>query len=509
MKDESMVATKETVENLIQNASQVIEDFYTKICDDNCRLEHYDEKSTNLLRCATELRRDIRFVLIDLLTSLRACLKSEHYFEKIYHIKNLEGARVEGYNLLCGFKGTKQYTVWTRLGSALKEKIEDESVIELQAYNDLEKLYERISDQFDLVLATNQERTSRNLTFHYDEDLLKVYEQLVAVKNKGEDDPVKRVVPWMDLLLWIQFLCDSIEVIENLQGYKLPDVSACRPSRLKPVFWRFYKQMAQELEKQDKFHYALNLALEHVDDIDWSALQKKKLLRIQEFLSGYLPKNDQSNSLSDFIDIFNINILIHLLFADIASVMNAYMNAGCDVEYPLIFRRLSISKFAALSHLVGYDDKEKQVALWPLVQATIPNDTPLFRFEADRIRMGFDSLIQKEDIQTRALYVHLIDKYSHRSNVPAIMAKIDGVDWIIEFKELVRLVQILGSAKKFLENWMKELVKKVDKMTKESQERRLDQIKAFRELVNNVKCTDEIRSSFDESMNKIEKLINI
>lgn len=502
-----MVATKETIDNFIQNASQTIEDIYAKICDDNCRLENYDEKSSNLLRCAVELRRDIRFVLIDLLTSLRACLKSEHYFEKIYHIKNLEGIRIEGYNLLCGFKKTKQYTVWTRLGIALQDKIADESIIELQSYNNLENLYERISGRFDLVLATNQERTSRNLTFHYDEDLLKVYEQLVAVKNKGEDDPIKRVVPWMDLLLWVQFLCDSIEVVESMQGYKLPDVSTYHSSRLRPVFLRFYKQMARELEKQDKIHYALNLALEHVDDIDWSALQKKKLLKIQEILSGYSPENDQPNAFSDFVDIFNINILIHLLFADIASVMNAYMNAGCDVEYPLTFRRLSISKFAALSHLVGYDDKEKQVALWPLVQATIPNDASLFRLEADHIREGFDSLIQEKDIQTRALYVHLIDRYSHESNVPAIMEKMYGMDWINEFKELVRLVQVLGSAKKFLEKWMRELATRVDKMTKESQAKRLEQIKAFRELINNVKCTDEVRKSFDESMDKIEGLI--
>ena len=502
-----MVATKETVDNFIQNASQTIEDFYTKICDDNYRLEHYGEKSSNLLRCAVELRRDIRFVLIDLLTSLRACLKSEHYFEKIYHIKNLEGIRIEGYNLLCGFKKTKHYTVCTRLGIALQAKIANESNIELQSYNDLELLYERISGRFDLVLATNQERTSRNLTFHYDDDLLKVYEQLVAVKNRGEDDPIKRVVPWMDLLLWVQFLCDSIELVESKHGYKLPDVSTYRPSRLRPVLLRFYKQMAKDLEKQDKLHCALNMAFEHVDDIDWSALQKKKLLKIQEFLSGYSQKDDQTNVFSDFVDIFNINILIYLLFADIASVMNAYMNAGCDVEYPLTFRRLSISKYAALSHLVGYDDKEKQVALWPLVQATIPNDASLFRLEADHIREGFDSLVQEKDIQTRALYVHLIDRYSHESNVPAIMEKMDGVDWINEFKELVRLVQVLGSAKKFLEKWMRELATRVDKMTKESQAKRLEQIKAFRELINNAKCTDEVRKSFDESMDKIEELI--
>lgn len=65
-------ASKETVENLIGNFSKTIEDLYKKVVEDISLLKELNEDVPQLLRLAVELRMDMRFILIDLMTSLRA-----------------------------------------------------------------------------------------------------------------------------------------------------------------------------------------------------------------------------------------------------------------------------------------------------------------------------------------------------------------------------------------------------------------------------------------------------
>ena len=96
-------ASKETVENLIGNFSKTIEDLHKKVVEDISVLKELNADVPQLLRLAIELRMNMRFILIDLMTSLRGCLKGTYTFEKCYHIKNLEGIRVEGCRLLLGY----------------------------------------------------------------------------------------------------------------------------------------------------------------------------------------------------------------------------------------------------------------------------------------------------------------------------------------------------------------------------------------------------------------------
>lgn len=185
-------ASKETVENLIGNFSKTIEDLYKKVVEDISLLKELNEDVPQLLRLAVELRMDMRFILIDLMTSLRGSLNGTYTFEKCYHIKNLEGIRVEGCRLLLGHGEEREGAVWTKLGCELRHEYQRfERSKYAQVYEQLVALYDKVSTQLRAVMTTNEERKSRNLTYHYDDDLYKVYKQLVKVKDKGEDDPMK------------------------------------------------------------------------------------------------------------------------------------------------------------------------------------------------------------------------------------------------------------------------------------------------------------------------------
>ena len=114
-------ASKETVENLIGNFSKTIEDLHKKVVEDISVLKGLNGNVPQLLRLAIELRMNMRFILIDLMTSLRGSLNGAYTFEKCYHIKNLEGIRVEGYRLLLGYGEEREQSVWTELGCELRQ----------------------------------------------------------------------------------------------------------------------------------------------------------------------------------------------------------------------------------------------------------------------------------------------------------------------------------------------------------------------------------------------------
>ena len=204
-------ASRETVESLINNSSKTIENLYAKVKADNGMLNRCDDQVSAVLKLKLELIRDIRFVLIDLLTSLRACLNATSTFEKCYHIKNLEGIRVVGYQLLCGYNKEKEDAIWTRIGAEI-QRCQEETREErfAKVYEGLVAVYGQITETFKNIAASDEERTSRNLTYHYDDELLLVYKQLITVRETGEDTPIQLVVPWMDALLMIGMLCETI-----------------------------------------------------------------------------------------------------------------------------------------------------------------------------------------------------------------------------------------------------------------------------------------------------------
>ena len=506
----SKEASKETVDNLIKNSTQTIEDLYSKVRVENERLGLCDESVPVLLKLTAELRRDVRFTLLDMLASLRACLNASHYYEKIFHIRILEGIRVEGYNLLYGFVKTREFAIWTRIGAALGERTLSAVEGEVKdTYNSLFGLYNKITGLFESLALSNEERTSRNLTYHYDKELLKMFEQLIKVQKGGEDPAIKKITPWMDLLLWIQFFCDSIEIVEASQGSALLSKVPARFGEINALSLHLYSKLAGELNRKVKLHEALGMALDKVERINWASLQKKRLLKFEEWLSERNPEIEQPKVIVDFADLLNVSILVFVFFADLASVMNAFMRADGEVESPLYFRRIAITKVAVLSHLVGYDEKEKNVSLWPLVLKSIPENENGFRDEAIAIQGELESLVKEEDLSTRGLYVHLMDPYSHESNVPNMISTIEGFDLIKEIEPTSKLIQALGHVKKFLGKWMIAFVIRTGKEAKESNMRTKARIQEFKDLVNDSQCAEEVKKQFVEAMDKIEGMFDL
>ena len=202
----------------------------------------------------------------------------------------------------------------------------------------------------------------------------------------------------------------------------------------------------------------------------------------------------------------NVYLLVGMSFADMACVIRAFMNAGSDIEYPLTFRRLLVSKVSTLGHLVGYNDAEKGNALWTFIQKAVPTDATKLKTEAAEIRIELESLLKQEDVKRRALYVHYLDRDTNESNVLRILESIEGIDLLIEINAYTTFIKIIGRIRKFLKSLMAELAIRVDKTTKASNIKMRVQIKRLRQLLNNPRCSADLRISFNKTLDQMEKI---
>lgn len=503
-----MEAAKETVDNLIMNASKTIEDLFAKVKADNKLFNRCNDQVPAVLKLMLELRRDIRFVLIDLMVSLRACLNATTTFEKCYHIKNLEGIRVEGYQLLRGYGKEKEDAIWPRIGIELQRcQTEAQEERFLKAYEGLVHVYDQITEAFKSIAASDAERTSRNLTYHYDDELLLVYKQLTKVRETGEDIPVKLVVPWMDALLMIVMLCEAIENVEEAQGHKLPGNPLYGDFHVDVMALHLYKKMAESFAKTERLQEGLELPLKEMDRIDWAAMEKQKLLRLNDLLLERTQVEETPKVLTDLKYLLNIDILVRIIFADVAAIMKAFLKADTDIEHALNLRRLVISKVSALGHLVGYNDVEKQNALWATIEAAIPTCEIMLKQEAQSIRQDLESLVNDLDVVRRALYVHLMNRYSHESNVPEIIANLEGVDLMVEFNSITKLISVLGRIKKFLTPLFKAIEKVEDRKARKTDAEFRAFIRKFRGLTNKPNTTADVKRFINESADQIEKMM--
>ena len=501
-------ASRETVESLINNSSKTIEDLYAKVKADNGMLNRCDDQVSAVLKLKLELIRDIRFVLIDLLTSLRACLNATSTFEKCYHIKNLEGIRVEGYQLLCGYSKEKEDAIWTRIGAEI-QRCQEETREErfAKVYEGLVAVYGQITETFKNIAASDEERTSRNLTYHYDDELLLVYKQLITVRETGEDTPIQLVVPWMDALLMIGMLCETIEKVEVTQGYRLPEKSIFGDFRVDIMALHLYKKMAEAFAKTDRLIEGLELPLNEIDRIDWAALEKQKLLKLNYLLLERTQVEETPKVLTDLKYLLNVDILVRIIFADVAAIMKAFLKADTEIEHALNLRRLVISKVSALGHFVGYNEIEKQNALWATIEAAIPTGEVMLKQEAQSIRQDLESLVNDQDVVKRALYVHLMDRYSHESNVPKIIADLEGVDLMVEFNSITKLISVLGRIKKFLTPLFKAIEKVEDRKARKTDAEFRAFIRKFRELTNKPNTTADMKKFINDSADQMEKMM--
>ena len=392
-----MQASKESIEKLIENASLTVCDVYKALKRDIKLLHACKGTVSPLLELVPEMRMNVLFILIDLETETRALFSAKSAIEKRLHLINIQADMQECYKLLYGFGNGKKYTTWSKIGNQLRT-LTKESADEL--YSSLLVLFDTVSSNFETTGAYFQNKEKRDLAYHYDDDLLKVYQNLLEAND--EEEALKHLILMHNSTHNVLQFCDYIEVVELLKGNKLPSVE-----EQNGTFLANQKLFAEQLRAHEEFQKTINRILNSATQIDAEARKKQGMARIKEFAKEKqidFPEADNMDIMA------NTLLLLRIMLVDIASTVNAYIHSGSEPEYAFNRRRLTITRFSTLEKLFGYVEDYRDSRLWAYIVKMIPQEDERLKMEAVSIEESLKTRIDAEDKEARVLFVHPLDK---------------------------------------------------------------------------------------------------
>lgn len=459
-----------------------------------------------LLADIPELRMDIKFILVDLQTIMKSCYKADRFYEKRYHLKNLYAGMLEGYKLLYGFDTFRWRTIWARIGEHIKEYVAagDDRYVSLAA---LKNKYDDITQSLLKIEFTWSDKEDRNLTYHYDDDLLLVYR--LTLKMDSEDTAGLKFIEYIEVLKSMLELCNEIEEAFDILGYKILE----REERRDELALMIVQKVAKLLGKHPNMPEALEKAIDQgANLIDSYAKIKKNALKFEDIIDNYIDNKVISSSSIPEIGIIkgltDVQMLISFMMADAATILRGFIGADSNVEHPLLLRRLTISRVSTLNHLISYksDVSDSMIAR---ILKVIPAD------RRDLIDKGLDiieklvKLRRPGDMDTRALYVHLIENHKYKSNIPAIVKALENPAILNELQASEGVVKMCGELSRFLTEIMTALSEEARKNRQNSERELKNQIAKIRNVAETPHYPEFFRDSLRVQLDEIERIMSI
>lgn len=495
-----MDASKQTRENLILNAAVATQELYTTILEDASVIEACGDSVPLLLRCVPELRMDAKFILVDLQTIIRACFVTEKAYEKRYHLKNLYAGMLEGYKLLFGFGNMRRRTIWARIGEELQRLYQDNPDI-ASAFEPLKLKYDEISQQLLAIEATNTDRDDRNLTYHYDDDLLLVYR--LTLRTDSEEKASLKYIEFVKILGAMLQLGNQIELTEAVLGYTLPQGKVHHDD----VALNAVKIVAETLGKHPQLPEVLSVAVDKgASQLDSFAKYKKEVVTVEERVGEIINHEIEIPEFDVIKALLDIQMLVSFMIADMAAILRGFVGAGSKAEYPLILRRMTISRVSTLSHLIGYGSDGAD-SMWSGIISVIPKDGYELQEEAEKIELVLKGIRKPDDCDRRALYVHLIDNKTYDSNVPAIVQKMEDITILSELQESQEIIKICGRISQFVAKLMTVLSENARKSRIQSEKKLKNQMNDIRKMADRPNVPKVLRDTIRKHLDEIEPLM--
>ena len=496
-----MNATKDTIDKLIANATLATKELYFTILEDASILNYCGQAVPTLLRDVPELRMDIKFILVDLQTSMRACFATDRFYEKRYHLKNLYAGMLEGLKLLYGFGNMRKRTVWWRIGEDLQNEIVGSSTNTL--FLQLKQCYDDITHALLGIESTQTDRDARNLTYHYDDDLLLVYR--LTLKTNSEEEAGEKFIHYMDVLGAMLRFCNLIEDIYAANCCCLPKGEPHNDE----LSLLIVHKVAKVFENHPRMPEVLLTAVDKgAEQIDKYAEMKKNTVKVEEYIDKSF-KNNRIDILEISIikSLLDVQLMVSFMMADAATILRGFISAGSEVECPLTLRRLTISRVSTLNHLIGYK-KDGSDSMWGRIMTIIPEGYDELKERAIQIEGRLLTMRKAGDVDRRALYVHLIDNHKYRSNIPAIVSALEDPIILMELQASQDVVKVCGDISKFMVKLMDALSTEARKARIESDRKLKKQIDGIRELTNLPNCPELLRDSMRKQLDEVERIIN-
>lgn len=476
MDKSKIAASKETLNGLMENTSNVIRDMYACLKTDIQALEQLEAKNAKpICILCQQLSIAVNYSLMDIGVSVRASIGSEKAYEKRFHLKNLKASISESYKLILNFDKAKKKSILSKLG------------VELNGYNQvIEDLYKGITAALMVFADKHINQDLRNLTLHYDEDMMRVYETTVRIND--EDAEMKALCEYIDILQSMRFLITLIEANEGL-AFSSEKITADQRVGINSIF-------EQLINKEGKLMEAVDMAIDETGkNIDSFAEMDKRFQRLHSFIEQQTPVCVPFNELDNLKILLNAQMLLQFMIGDLASITKAYVQSKSEEEHKMNLRRFVVIQTSTLVHLYGYNDAEQDKSIWKLLMSFLPkSDSSLmdecYKNETRLRKLVTDSVDKKE----RAMYVHLVNNRNAKFGVPDTLKAIDAIDPIREVAEVNVLLVIMKQVRDWLNHIMEVLSKEAWDSRIES-ERKIEGM--FDDMINKL-----VNSNFPDEQKK-------
>ena len=339
-------ASKESIDNLMQNSANMISSLYAGISEEVDALRTLEAAGeSQLLIYAHQLHIAVSYSLIDLGVSVRASLGADKSLEKRFHLKNLMASISESFKVIINFDKARKKSLWTKLSDEL-HNVGTPAIL---------ALYDDITKQLEVFGDTYIDQDLRNLTFHYDDNMMRVYEATVGIKD--EDKTLKVFIEYIDILQLILVFSDLLVSSDRPCAEQTGNAIQVEIDSIINGYFR------QSLDNNGRLKEVLDKVIDGEGrGIDLIADNIRRFARLEVWMKEngmpFMPELESVKIL------MNAELLIGFMMGDLASVTMAYLRSESEMESKMNLRRYVVIKTSTLVHLYGYDQGEKDNSVW-------------------------------------------------------------------------------------------------------------------------------------------------
>lgn len=440
------------LEQLRENASTTISELMKSLAE-NILLEESikgampkipsNQMYVEIFQLAYGLKVGCLFSLLDMGALLVSEFRAETNLEKRFLLKNIQASILEGYKLIRNFGKARAHSYFSKLKKLAPVEI-NSRILEIE--NDL--------DKFESIYL--KDRTLRDVTYHYNDDMLFVYKKTIELSS--EEGCLVQVNRYNEILWNLIRLLD--EIIATSSSYVFVP-NPTNNNRFKVSESGIHQLVINGIRKTDfpkDVSKALALVATSMDRISAKMSVTNRITTKMEELG--IVEDRLTKATKTMYEMLNMRLLLCFYYIDLASIMRAYINSATTDESILNLRRLHIIHASTLDHLYGYSESHKEVSFWAKIREVIPESNMELIDEADQLDEIFVQNIEERDVNYRHLHAHYIESSGAYSNaVVRIINSMEGLNPLVEIKKSENLLLLSKRLQVFLNKLMDCLAK--------------------------------------------------
>lgn len=475
------------IPKLIKAADLSIRIFTKRLLEDVAYYKQLPQQGCDELRMVLHLQMSVLFSLLEMSTIEKAMLGTKHAYVKRYHYKNLVANVSECYKMLYHFEDCRKKSIWTRVGRIAVECNNEE----------LRAQYDQITDRLNEFGEKHVNKDLRDVTMHYAEYLLTVYQMTVDLNN--ENDALMYFAEFWDILKDMLSFSTSLVAIYQNQDPKVEEPCPVTTSLIGNQVLLAYMQKLDA--KHTMVDSMQNVIPKGSEELDQMAHDEKKMEQLKDYLEQHSPLY-VPDTLSTITILYEIQVLLRFMMLDLASNIEAFGNSTTTMEAALNARRFVIPQVSMFALLYGYSDDEREKSFWHAIEGLIPEKMIELKESIVRTMTDLTNSIPKKK---RHAHVHVYDDKG-KNMVPKLVDTLEELNFIEELRSVKRISEFYSKFVRFLVELTTYLAKKEHEQAEENTRKFHEKLDWLLRICEKSNASEETKQKMREQITKIKEL---